>query len=165
MLNGKIQIKERCTTDFYYTVSSSVDDSHRPIQFFDPSWYWLLSSTWLILHSLPLVHLTCCPNRRGWACRSFWFCHCRFDFNRRTAGALPGCHWIVFTTRVICIKEFLKPLNEFKIILKSTFYQFFHWNYLWDERNTVSTACLLVQTPESFQADAAFPLSPTERKL
>lgn len=38
--------------------------------------------------------------------------------------------WIIFTSIVICIEKFLEPLQEFEIVLESTFDQFIHWNYL-----------------------------------
>ena len=43
---------------------------------------------------------------------------------------LSGCNWVILFTVIIGIKELLKPLDEIKIVLKSTFDQFLHRNNL-----------------------------------
>lgn len=43
---------------------------------------------------------------------------------------LSGCNRVIFFTIIIGIEEFLKPLNEIKIVLKSAFNQFLHRNNL-----------------------------------
>lgn len=43
---------------------------------------------------------------------------------------LSGRHRVILFTVIIGIKEFLKPLDEIKIVLKSAFDQFLHRNYL-----------------------------------
>lgn len=43
---------------------------------------------------------------------------------------LSGCNRVILFTIIIGIEEFLKPLNEIKIVLKSAFNQFLHRNNL-----------------------------------
>ncbi len=72
---------------------------------------------------------------------SFWMMyHSRWRFNTNTQFILYGTesHWyakpclarIIFTAIIIGIEKFLKPLQEFKVVLKATTNQFVNWNYL-----------------------------------
>lgn len=50
---------------------------------------------------------------------------------------LSGCNRVILFTIIIGIEEFLKPLNEIKIVLKSAFNQFLHRNNL-KKKNTTN---------------------------
>lgn len=43
---------------------------------------------------------------------------------------LSGLKWVVIFTVIVGIKEPLKPLDEVKVVLKSSFHQLFHRNNL-----------------------------------
>lgn len=87
----------------------------------------------MVLNTCSTLCLPWCLDMTFWCNRCWYRCtNTQFILNTTVTEWYTGTsiQWIIFTTIIICIKEFFKPLEKFKIILETTFNQFINWNYL-----------------------------------
>lgn len=92
---------------------------------------FFFSITGLCVYVFLCIKLTC-SRGAGSMVRLLWQVEDLLTWIRWGNGilTLPSCNWVVLFTIIIRIEEFLKPLDEIKIVLKSALNQFLHRNNL-----------------------------------
>ena len=68
----------------------------------------------------------------GW--RKTVDCSATKDYFGVEANAFEGRQGVVWVTVIICVEKLLEPLEEFEIVLETTFDQFVHRYYLYNSR-------------------------------